>query len=105
MTWPRTTGTVPHIYTAHLVSSCQVHLRQPLGTGPPRAMDFGLGHVEEERERPAKRAAVGVAPKVMINIIGTIGKLSLNSAQQTRALKSILIDVVLVPTNFPWRLP
>ena len=64
-------------------------------------MDFGLGLVEEERERPAKRAAVGVAPKDMLNIIGTIGKLSLNSAQQTRALKSILIDVFRVPTDFP----
>lgn len=101
MTWLLTTDTVHRMCTTHLASSCQVRLQQPLGTDPPRAMDFGLGLVDEERERPAKRAAVGVAPKDMINIIGTIGKLSLNSAQQTRALKNILIDVFRVPTDFP----
>jgi hypothetical protein len=64
-------------------------------------MDFGLGDVDMGENTRRVRPAVGAASKDLIAIVGTIGKLSLNSAQQARAMKSILIDVYRVPADFP----
>ena len=53
MTWPHITDTVHRMCTAHLISSCQVHLHRPLGSDPP----LGNGLRTRPRGRRSSRTS------------------------------------------------
>lgn len=64
-------------------------------------MDFSLEVPEAETTPSSKRAAVGSHSKDLVDTLGLVAKLSLSSAQQCRAIKSVVIDVVRAPADAP----
>ena len=72
------------------------------------SMDLGLAAAEAASTQPAagrqpaaKRAAVGNTANDLVRIISILCKLTLNNAQYTRILRSLMLDVWQLPAEHP----